>query len=998
MPPMRVPTADVQRRPLGLRAWLIAVAAAIVVVILSAQRLAHFYTDYLWFQEVGFGDTWRQLISVKAVPALIFSSIFFVFMLVNLVVADRVAPRYRSSGPEDEIIERYRMYVAPYAGRLRAGVALFFALVMGGGVSAEWRSWVLFSNAVDFGTDDPQFGRDIGYYVFRLPFLQFAAGWTFAALLVVLIVVAVFHYLNGGIRFQSPWQRVTPQVKVHLSVILALMAIAKTWQYFLARHQLVFSRRGVVDGATYTDVNAQLPALNLLILISLAAAGLFIANIFRRGWVFPVIAVGLWAFISLVVGTVYPAVIQRFTVQPNEFEREQEYIERNIQATREAFNLDGITVRDFAYETDLDEPQLAAASDTIDNIRLWDPGDDALEAVYRARQEFLPFYTFRDVDVDRYRVGDETVQSLIAPRELDGAQIPDRTWTNVHLSYTHGYGAVVADASAVERGEPSYLLAGVPPRGELTSELDEPGIYFGERLGGYAVVGTKVPEQQAAGEEGTEEIRYEGRAGVDASGFFRRAALALRFGDWNLFVSGQLTGDSRVLFKRDIRERVEAAAPFLEFDADPYLVVLGGRALWVIDAYTTTSQYPYSQALRPRNLPAGSGLATEFNYVRNSVKATVDAYDGTVRYYVVDEEDPVIRAYRRAFPELFSNVEDMPEGLVEHWRYPEDLFRAQTEQLTLYHMTQPRAFFQKQALWDVAPDPREAVQPVTTDTTAAGNDGGRNTTLAADTNPIEPLYLTMQLPGEEGQEFVMVRPFVPRRKTNQLSGFLVARSDPEHYGELVLYEVPDARQAPSPANAASQIESTQEIAGLFTLLDQRGSTLVRGNMQLVPIGSSIVYARPVYVLGTGQGTFPRLRFVTLSYGDRAALADLDPESSAFRTVQTALADLVLDRDAPPPVIDPDAPLPGEPDEPDEPAPGEPSEPSEPLPSDVGELLRRAAAEFAAADAAFRAGDLGEYQDHIEEARRLVLEADRLARAGSGSTATTTTTAAPAVEA
>ena len=328
---MRVTSADVPRRPLGLRGWLIGAAVVLVFALLSLRGLARFYTDYLWFKEVGFGDTWRRLLSAKAIPALIFSTIFFVVMLVNLIVADRIAPRYRSAaGPEDEIIERYRTYIAPYSGRLRVLVALFFALIMGGGVSAEWRSWVLFRNSVDFGQKDPQFGKDIGFYVFRLPFLEFAVGWVFAALLVVLIVTAVFHYLNGGIRVQSPWQRVTPQVKVHLSVILALMALTKTVQYYLARYELVFSRRGFVDGASYTDVKAQLPALNLLMIISIAAAALFIANIFRKGWVFPVIAVGLWAFISLVVGTIYPAVIQRFVVQPNEFSREETYIDRNI--------------------------------------------------------------------------------------------------------------------------------------------------------------------------------------------------------------------------------------------------------------------------------------------------------------------------------------------------------------------------------------------------------------------------------------------------------------------------------------------------------------------------------------------------------------------------------------------------------------------------------------------------------------------------------------------
>ncbi len=355
---------------------------------------------------------------------------------------------------------------------------------------------------------DPQFHKDIGFYVFRLPFLEFVVGWVFAALLVVLIVTAVFHYLNGGIRLQSPWQRVTPQVKVHLSVILALMALTKTVQYYLARYELVFSRRGFIDGASYTDVHAQLPALNLLMVISIAAAALFIANIFRKGWVFPIIAVGLWAFISLVVGTIYPAVIQRFVVQPNEFSREQPYIERNIAMTRAAFGLDSkkVETQDFDYSTDLTEADVASTSNqqTLGNIRLWDPAPT--QEVFRAQQERFPYYRFVDVDADRYTVGADEQAAMVALRELDSGSIPDRTWTNKHLVYTHGYGPVAAAANLQADGEPSYLVSDIPSTGELAENSPEqPGIYFGENLSGYAVVDTKVAEQQAATGATTEE-------------------------------------------------------------------------------------------------------------------------------------------------------------------------------------------------------------------------------------------------------------------------------------------------------------------------------------------------------------------------------------------------------------------------------------------------------------------------------------------------------------
>ena len=396
------------------------------------------------------------LIEAKLFPALIFAVLFFVLLFVDLIVADRLAPLARSTGPEDEIIERYRSIVDPYAGRIRFGVAVFFAIVMGSGVASEWRDWILFSNASKFGVKDPQFHRDIGFYVFQLPFLQFIASWTFAALLVVLIITAVFHYLNGGIRLQTPFQRVTPQVKVHISVILALMALTKTVQYYLSRFALTLSHRGTVDGATYTDVKAQLPALNLLMLISVAAAILFIANIFRKGWVFPIIAVGLWGFISIVVGTIYPAIIQRFVVQPNEFAREQTYIKRNIDATRTAFGLDKIHLKSFDYNTDLTKGEVADNKETLDNVRLWDPPE--IKDVMSATQEFQPYFKFSDVDIDRYDVNGTRVPALTGVRELDPTNIPSSTWTNRHLVYTHGVGV---DSGEGELARPG--LARLPP-------------------------------------------------------------------------------------------------------------------------------------------------------------------------------------------------------------------------------------------------------------------------------------------------------------------------------------------------------------------------------------------------------------------------------------------------------------------------------------------------------------------------------------------------------
>ncbi len=472
--------------------------------------------------------------------------------------------------------------------------------------------------------------------MFRLPFLEFAVGWVFAALLVVLIVTAVFHYLNGGIRLQSPWQRVTPQVKVHLSVILALMALTKTAQYYLARYELVFSQRGFVEGAGYTDVKAQLPALNLLMIISIAAAALFIANIFRKGWVFPIIAVGLWAFISLVVGTIYPAVIQRVRRRSPTSSRAKRRTsnatsKRRVKRSESA----GSSTRSSTTRRISTRPTSKRNQATLANIRLWDPAPT--QAVYGAQDEDFSFYRVSDVDVDRYRVGDEMLPATVSVRELDQGGIPEGTWTNRHLVYTHGFGVVASTANLAVEGEPSYLISGIPPAGELAADL-EPGVYFGEGASGYTVVDTNVPEQQAASGETTEEIRYSGAAGVETSNFIRRSALALRFADWNLFVSGQIDGDSRVLYKRDVRERAAHRGAVLALRRRP-VSRRARRARSSGCSTPTRSRIGTRTPSRcdPRIFLRAAGSTRDFNYVRNSVKATVDAYDGTIRFYVIDE-------------------------------------------------------------------------------------------------------------------------------------------------------------------------------------------------------------------------------------------------------------------------------------------------------------------------------------------------------------------------
>src|SRR5882757_5440543 len=499
---MRVPTLEPRRR-FRLRGWIIGAVVVLVVLLFSLRGLAGFYTDYLWFDSVGQGSTWSSLLAARVAPALVFTVVFFVIMFVNLLIADRLAPKYRSMGPEDELIARYQQFAGPYTMRIRIGVSLFFALIAGIGVSSQWKQWILFTHYQSFNRVDPQFHKDIGFYVFQLPFLKFIAEWLFAGLVIVLIVTAVEHYLNGGIRFQSPFQRVTPQVKAHLSVILAVMALVKTAQYYLDRFNLDFSQRGVVTGASYTDVKAQLPALNLLIFISIVAAGLFIWNIWRRGWVLPIIAVGLWGFVSIVIGTIYPAGVQKFRVEPNEFQNEQRYIERNIASTRDAFGLKSVKSQPFDYQQNLDASVISQNAPSIDNARLWDP--NIIQSTYQSLQGLQTFYKIDDVDIDRYTVGDATRQVLLSAREISQSELPSQSWVNQHH------------------------------------------VYFGKRQPGYARVDAKQREfDYSRPGRADATTRYKGKDGVKLDNPIRRAAFALRFGDINPLISGQVGGGTKV--------------------------------------------------------------------------------------------------------------------------------------------------------------------------------------------------------------------------------------------------------------------------------------------------------------------------------------------------------------------------------------------------------------------------------------------------------------------
>ncbi|MDX1690927.1 MAG: UPF0182 family protein [Acidimicrobiia bacterium] len=949
----------------GRRALFIALGA-FVVLLLSLRSIATFWTDFLWFDSVDLAAVWRTLIFSRVILVIVASVAAFGILLLNLWVADRLSPRtpLTTGSPDEEIVERFQEWIEPRVGRMRLAVAGFFGLLIGLGAGTWWENYLLFTNRESFGITDPEFGRDIGFYVFQVPFLRDLFGWTFQLVIISTLIVAAVHYLNGGIQIGPRRQTVGGGVKVHVSVLLAILALLKAAGYWLDQFDLLYSTRGAVFGATYTDVNAQLPALRLLIFISIFAGLLLLVNIRFGGWTIPAVAVGLWLVTSIALGGIWPAAVQRFSVQPDEINKELPFVERNITSTREAFGLADVEVRDFSAAADLDAQGIVDNRPTIDNVRLWDPS--VLLTTYRQLQELRPFYQFEDVDVDRYTIGDDLTQVMLAARELDEGGVPSG-WVNEHLVYTHGFGAVVSPANTVTvEGQPDFLVRDIRQREDdpPAVQIDQGRIYFGEAVdsGLFKIVGTEEQEVdfpiETSGAETVAFNSYDGEGGVAVGGIFRRAAFALRFADVNTLISGQIRGDSRVLMVRNIRDRVEKAAPFLKVDADPYLVVLDGRLVWVQDLYTVTDRYPYSTpAITARLSSTKSGLPNDFNYIRNSVKATIDAYDGTMNFYVVDETDPIVRTYRKIFPDLFTPGDEIPEALRDNIRYPEDLFRVQSDMYSAYHVTEPRVFFNDGDPWEIARDPS------TTPSEAL------RATFPDSNRPMVPYYLLMTLPGEEDLSYLMLQPFTAATRPNMVS-FIVAKSDPAEYGDLIDFELPRDSFVDGPGQVGARINQNPDISREFTLLGQEGSEVIQGNMLVVPIEESIVYVQPIYISarqesGSDIAALPEFKKVVVVFGDRIVMRDTLPQALA-----------AVFGDAPPQVTDPDDPG----------TPTDPGDPGTDLPTDlqeaIVELLVRADAAFERADAALRDGDLAGYQQAVDEAQSFIDQAQQLVDASA----------------
>lgn len=827
-------------RPSRARLFVTLIVGALVALVLSARSIAGFWVDVLWHASVGQSQVFWTSLWTRVGLGAAFVAAMAAILALNMWVADRLRPATLPRSPEQQALSAYRDLSDRRRTMLRVLVSAVLGLMVGLPAMTQWQEWLLFVHHQPFGAADPLFGHDIGFFVFRLPFASFVVNWVFGALVLVAIVAAVTHYLNGGIRLQTAGPKVTPLAKAHLSVLFAALALVRAGGYWLSRFSLTTSTRGVVQGATYTDVNAQLPATNLMILVSVAVALMFLWNVrpARKGWRLPVLATVVWVVVAVVAGAVYPAIVQRFSVQPNVSTKERPFIERNIAATKAGVGLDGIVREEVSFGS-ISVDELAANEAPLRDVRQLDPTE--MRDRFALDQGLTSFYAIRDLDVDRYAVDGRTQQVMVAARELNSAGIPNRTWVSRHLIYTHGCGLVAAPASTVTTdGRPTYVDLGV----------ERPQLYVGDRIDDYALLATGQPEQPCPDAAAQ---RYDGDGGVAMSSPLRRAAFAVHFGEFNLFGSGLITNESRIMWVRNVRERVAKVAPFLRYDADPYPVVVDGRIIWVVDAFTTTSRYPYAQFANVSQLSPGSGLDSTFNYVRNSVKVAVDGYSGQPTFYLVDDQDPIAAAWADAFPGLFTPVAEAPTDLVAHFRYPEDLFRVQTNMFGRYQFDDADLFFNRDAAWSVAQasstEPEGGIA-------LSGTSGAVGPTEAIDVQDanvlrFEPYYTLFHAPGDTSGvgTFSMLRPFVPFSSDDarkELRAFMVVSSDPSSYGRITLFDV-SSPLPEGPATVAAEFGSDSVVAQQVTLLDQRGSRVVFGDIQLVPIANGLLYVRPLYV-------------------------------------------------------------------------------------------------------------------------------------------------------
>ncbi|WP_199434284.1 UPF0182 family protein [Qaidamihabitans albus] len=852
---------------------LLILAGVIVLALLLGARLLDTYVDWLWFGEVDARSVFTKILLTRI--ALFFSAAVLVggTLALSLAIAYRTRPVFVPVTGADDPLARYRSTVVARVRLFGIGIPVFAGLIAGASAQGDWRRVQLFFNGTSFGRTDPEFGHDIGFYVFDLPFYTWLLGWMFVAVVVAFIGALLAHYLFGGIRLAGRGGQVSGAARVQLSVLLGVFVLFKAAEYFFDRYYLLLSDRNepLFTGATYTDLSAVMPAKLILLCISIFCAVAFFVGAFLRNLQLPAIALVLLILSGIIIGVAWPAVLEQFSVRPNANEKEAQSIQRNMDATRHAFGLQDVQYKDYTGESEASPSEVRSDQGTIPNIRLLDP--NVLSPTFTQRVGRENFYGFPDkLDIDRYSVDDDRQAYIVAAKEIntDGLRENQRTWINRHLVYTHGNGFVAAPANTIDRAiegadsDGGYPLAGTSdtqdPEGAHGIHVDEPRIYFGELATDYAIVGGQ--EGQAPGEYDTATDRsylYQGQGGVPIDNWFNRAVFAAQYGERNILFSDAISDGSRIMYERDPRDRVMKVAPWLTVDGDPYPAVIDGEIKWIVDGYTTLNNYPYAQQtnLGDATQDSLSGVArqqdNEINYIRNSVKATVDAFDGTVELYTMDDQDPVLKAWKSVFPGMVKPSSEISPELREHFRYPEDMFKVQRELLTKYHVENPQEFYSTQTFWNVPQDPT--------------TEGGLDPNTDAAKQP--PYYVLAQAPGQQNPNFQLTSALTPLAR-QYLSAWVSVSSDPGSYGDMQVLKLPTdgSIQLDGPVQVQNRFQSNPRFTQDRTLLGNQSVNIMYGNLLTLPVAGGFLYVEPIYIQQRNAQSYPQLARVLVSFGDK----------------------------------------------------------------------------------------------------------------------------------
>ena len=817
-------------------------AVILLVIAVSGARL---YTDWLWFQSLHYQRVFATIVFSDIALRVAVGAFFFVLLFLNLLLTRGAllqAVRRMSMLREDDSVltiedTSWSRAVTPrFVLGAFALLSLIMAFLFSFTVAGDWVTLQKFLHPASFGATEPVFNKDIGFYVFSFPFYQFLYKvFTLSVIGVAFWVVVVYLAINAAQGGADKALQNTA-ARYHLSFLAAVFFGLKAYGYQLDQYAQLFTHHGAVWGPGYTSVHANLLAYKILSVIALLTAAAIIINIFLRRFKLIVYSIGVLLIVSFVLGGLYPAFVQKFRVTPNEIAMERPYLERNIQFTRQAYNLDSIEKKDFPAGRVLSSPDIQQNRDTVDNIRLWDW--EPLQQTYIQLQEMRLYYEFKDIDVDRYVVNGRYRQVALAAREMNNEHLSAqaKTWVNQHLTFTHGYGVAMSPVNEITgEGLPTFFLKDIPPATTTDLKVTRPEIYYGESTNQYVIVNSKSQEFDYPRGDDNKYSTYQGYGGVRLANFARRVMFALSLGDYKLLLSSELDNDSRVLYYRNIKERVLKIAPFLKYDEDPYIVLSDGRLFWMWDAYTTTDKFPYSEPYNKVD-----------NYIRNSVKIVVDTYNGNVDFYISDPSDPIVRSYSKIFPGMFKPLDQMPPDLRRHIRYPVDLLRAQAQMYTVYHMEDIQVFYNREDKWNM---PTEL--------------------YASEERAMEPYYTVYRLPGESAPEFVLILPFTPQNKKNMIA-WLGARSDGENYGKLLSFSFPKQELVYGPMQLEARINQDTTISQQISLWDQRGSRVIRGNLLVVPIKDAILYVEPLY-LQSEQSKMPELRRVIVAHGEKIVM-------------------------------------------------------------------------------------------------------------------------------